>query len=547
MKETPSFALPQTERKIVLAFMAVGFAHLGFGILMGLFQVFQHMGIDLYAYMPFIRHYYQGVTIHGVFNVFVFTICFIGGFLTFVTSYGLKRPLISPKLTWAFVGTTLGGIAILDWALLTNRASVMWTAYAPLQAHPTFYLGMALGVVGTWILLWNVGATYLAWKRDNPGERTPLIAFGALVSLTMWALGSIGVAIEFVFYLLPWSLGWTEGADPLFTRTLFWASGHPIVYFLILPAYISWYFMLPKEVGGRLFSEPLARLSFLLFIPLSLPVGFHHQFVDPGISQGHKAVHMFLTFIVFMPSMITAFTVLASIEVGGRLRGGKGWLGWIRALPWKNPSVTGQLLAMFLYALGGISGLVNGSYTLNLMVHNTLFVPGHFHLTVGTASALTFIAITYWLVPHLTGRKLWSNTMALWQTWLWFIGMAAMSRGMSWAGLMGAPRRTAIGDAPYFMAEWEYAFIFAAVGGTLITISGLLYFINVIATVWKGKKEEATVPIAEPLEEERDMPRLLDRLLPWVAVSLILVAIAYVPPLIQLASNMQSFPGLAPY
>ena len=160
----------------------------------------------------------------------------------------------------------------------------------------------------------------------------------------------------------------------------------------------------------------MARLAFLLFIPLSLPVGFHHQFLDPGVSTGYKAVHAFITFGVFMPSMITAFTVLASIESGGRARGGKGLLGWIKSLPWSDPSFTAQVLAMVLFALGGISGLVNASFTINLVVHNTMFVPGHFHLTVGTATAMTFMAVAYWLVPYLTGKKLWGRRVAVVQS-----------------------------------------------------------------------------------------------------------------------------------
>ena len=80
---------------------------------------------------------------------------------------------------------------------------------------------------------------------------------------------------------------------------------------------------------------------------------------------------------------MTAFTVLASLETGGRARGGKGLFGWVKRLPWGDPSVTSQLLAMVLFALGGISGLMNASFNMNLVIHNTLFVPGHFHLTVG--------------------------------------------------------------------------------------------------------------------------------------------------------------------
>ncbi len=549
MSGVAPYEMRTSEKRLVLWFIGIGFAHLAVGILMGLLQGLQHAGIDLYRVVPLVRHYYQGLSIHGVFNVLVFTTYFIAGFLLFVTGYGLGRPLPGLRLGWVTFWVMTAGLVLVDWALLANKASVLFTSYAPLQAHPAYYVGLVLVVVGTWLLLVIMTQAYLAWRRENPGRRTPLITFGALATIFMWGLASVGIAVQFVGLLIPWSLGLLPGVDPLLSRTLFWFTGHPIVYFWLLPAYISWYFMLPRQVGGRLFSEPLARLAFLLFIPLSLPVGFHHQYLDPGVSVGYKAIHGLLTFAVFMPSMLTAFTVLASVETGGRARGGRGWLGWIGRLPWQDPSVTAQLLAMVLFAFGGISGLVNASFTVNLVVHNTLFVPGHFHLTVGTAVALTFMGVTYWLVPHLTGRRLWSRKAALWQAWLWFFGMTLMSRGMVWAGMLGAPRRTALGSAPYFQPEWTDPLRLAAFGGVLLTVSGVLFFVNLVGTLWGAPRGVTTeVPVAEPVEEGRAMPAFLDRFTPWVTVTAVLVAAAYLPTLYRLFAEMRlTVPGLRPY
>ena len=549
MATSRTYQLQPGERRLVLAYIVIALAHLFVGILLGFMQGMEHAGIDLYRY-TFLRHYYQGLSMHGVYNALIFTTFFIAGFLTFVTVISLKRPMHSQPLNWITFWTMTVGLLMVDWALLTNRASILYTSYAPLQAHPAYYIGLALVVVATLLLLLNLLLTYFAWRKENPGQRTPLPAFGALATMIMWGLASVGIAVEFVFMLIPWSLGWIQGVDPLLTRTLFWFTGHPIVYFWLLPAYISWYFMLPKIAGGKLFSEPLARLAFLLFIPLSLPVGFHHQFLDPGVSEGYKALHALITFGVFMPSMITAFTVLASLETGGRARGGRGWLGWIVKLPWGNPAFTAQGLAMVLFALGGISGLVNASYNLNLVVHNTMFVPGHFHLTVGTAVALSFMAVSYWLVPHLTGKPLWAPKLAVLQSWLWFIGMAIMSRGMSWAGLMGVPRRTALGSAPYILPEWLTAFNWVAFGGAVLTISGVLYFLILIVTAARAKRDGAEAPeapIAEPLHEEQ-LPSYLDRFRPWVVTAVVLIVIGYGPALIQLiSSSTAASPGFKPF
>lgn len=543
------YEVSRSERRLYLWFIGIGFAHLLVGVILGFMQGLQHAGIDLYRVIPIVRHYYQGLTVHGVFNVLVFTTFFIAGFLLFVTGYSLRRP-VDLRLGWITFWVMTIGLAMVDWTVMTNQASVLYTAYAPLMAHWAFYLGLSLIVIGTWLQLLIVGRMVLSWRRENPGKRTPLLAFGALATLLMWGLASVALAVLFVGFLLPWSLEWLSGVDVLLNRTLFWMSGHPLVYFWLLPVYISWYFMLPKQVGGKLFSEPLARLAFLLFIPLSLPVGFHHQYLDPGVAQGYKFIHALLTFAVFMPSAMTAFTVLASVETGGRARGGRGLFGWIRRLPWNDPSVTAQLLAMIMFALGGVSGLMNGSFTMNLVVHNTLFVPGHFHLTVGTASALTFMGIVYWLVPHLTGRRLWSSKLGVIQGGMWFVGMAIMSRGMSWAGVLGAPRRTALGAAPYFMQEWVLPSWFTAIGGVLLTVSGLLFFANLIGSLWLAPKgESVAVPVAEPLIDEGDrIPTLFDRYAPWAGTAIFLVVATYGPTLYRLFGQLSlTIPGLRPY
>src|SRR5690606_35679687 len=126
----------------------------------------------------------------------------------------------------------------------------------------------------------------------------------------------------------------------------FWSSGHPIVYFWLLPAYVSWYGLVPRQAGGELVSDGLARLAFLMFLLYSTPVGFHHQFTDPGISAAWKLVHSLMTMMVGVPSLLTAFTVAASLELGGRRRGGKGFFGWIQKLPWGIVSIAALVYAV---------------------------------------------------------------------------------------------------------------------------------------------------------------------------------------------------------
>jgi cytochrome c oxidase subunit 1 len=398
-------------------------------------------------------------------------------------------------------------------------------------------------------VLANQLLTLRAWRADNPGERVPLMAFVSIMTFLMWGLASLGIAIEVLAFILPWSLGLTTTVDPQFTRTLFWFTGHPIVYFWLLPVYVSWYMLVPRRTGGKLFSDGVVRGVFILFLLLSTPVGLHHQFTDPGVDDGLKFMHGILTFAVFFPSMVTAFTLLAAFENGGRSRGGKGLLGWIPKLPWGDPVVSNQLLAMLAFTLGGATGLINASYTVNLVVHNTAFIPGHFHLTVGTAVALSIMAVSYWMVPHMTGKRLFSRRLAVLQGWMWFGGVLLLSRGLMAAGIDNQPRRIPVNAAPYAPDTWNVWDALAGVGGLLMVGSGLLFFFIIIATLRSKRpadETEAAFDVTETIHGPAESPAFLDRLGLWFGAAVALVLIAYLPVIITQGVRLISpgFDGL---
>lgn len=521
--------------RLAAAYLVVALVALLGGVLTGLLQALEHAGLNLYpAFAPVIRSYYHGLTLHGVLNVLVYTTFFISGFLPWITARALATPLVGP--TWSAFALMTAGFLLAAIPLLGNAATVMFTFYPPMKAHWAFYVGLTLVVVGTWLITLTLARTWRAWRTAHPDARTPLAAFMALATMAMWTLASLGVAAEMVFMLIPWSLGWLPGTDALLARVLFWFTGHPIVYFWLLPAYISWYTLVPRQAGGKLFSDPLARTSFLLFLVLSTPLGFHHQYVDPGIHPGWKLLHAFLTFAVFFPSLLTFFNVVASLEHGARARGGRGWVAWFARLPWGDPSLAAQVLAMLLFTFGGVGGLINASYNLNLVVHNTAWIPGHLHLTVGTAVTLTFMGVTYWWVPYLSGRALWSRRLALVQAWLWFAGMAAFSNALHRLGLMGMPRRTMVGAAPYALPEWKAALPLVGIGGTVLFVSGVLYFLNLALTLAASRAPAPAPPeFAEALSGPEHAPRVLDRWRPWLALAVVLIVIAYGPSLVHLA------------
>ena len=530
----------QTREKRFIGWqIGIALTALAVGTLFGPLQAFEHANWNLYPYLrPFIMSYYQGLTLHGVLNALVFTTIFITGFHTFTIINGLNRPLKAFGLGVAGLVLIVVGLVLAGYAMLTNQASVLYTFYPPMKASPLFYIGLTVLVVGSWMIGWTQFLTLAAWKKEHPGERTPLIAFGSAINAALWQLATLGIAAQMLILVIPWSLDLVPATDILLNRTLFWFTGHPLVYFWLLPAYVSWYGMLPKQVGGKTFSDSLARLAFWGFLLFSTPVGFHHQFADPGVPIAWKYIHTILTFLVVIPSMMTAFTVIASLEKAGRARGGKGLFGWITKLPWSDPSVAAQLLAGLLFFPAGIGGIINASASLDLLIHNTAWIPGHFHLTVATTSTLSFMGITFWMIPHMTGKALYRPKLALASAWTWFVGMIVFSTGMHWLGLLGAPRRVPLSMAPYNNPTWQVSELLTGIGGGILFIAAILYFWVVIGMLTNKQKAVVEVPIAEAEVSPSKTPILLDTWKPWLALSIILVIIGYGPILIQMFSNI---------
>ena len=244
------------------------------------------------------------------------------------------------------------------------------------------------------------------WKAANPGEPVPLAMFATVANAVMWLWTTVGVAAELLFQVIPAALGLNGMVDVGLSRTLFSWTLHAIVYFWLFPSYIAFYTMAPRAAGGRLYSDTMGRLAFILFLLYSLPVGLHHLFMDPEHSNGFKFLQMFLTALVSVPTLLTVFTITASMEVAGRMRGGTGTFGWIKALPWDRPMVLATGLAFLMLFWGGGGGLINMSYGMNAMVHNTSWVTAHFHLIFGGTVVIMYFAIAYAMWPRADGPRL---------------------------------------------------------------------------------------------------------------------------------------------
>lgn len=544
--------LDKRDAKLAMAFMHVAFIALLIGGLCGLLQVLERAGIIT---LPLGIGYYQLLTAHGVLLALVFTTYFIYGFLF----AGLSKTMGTfkdnvRKIAWIGYWVLTLGTLLAAILIILGRANVLYTFYAPLQADPFFYVGLTLFVVGNWIGGVAMLMHYFGWKKEHPGELTPLFGFMTTATIILWFIATIGVAITVLFQIIPWAFGLTDRINIMLSRTLFWYFGHPLVYFWLLPAYIAWYIVIPKVIGGKLFSDSLARLAFVLFLLFSFPVGFHHQLMEPGIADFWKYIQVILTFAVVVPSFLTAFSVFATFEIAGRLKGANGIFGWVKKLPWGDVRFLAPMMGALLFIPAGAGGIINASLQMNALVHNTVWIPGHFHLSVAGACALTFFGVAYWLIPYLTGRTLTKgmNRSGVIQTLLWTFGMIIMSTALHIMGLMGAPRRTAFTTyndhstaLEWFNTPIGNHFV-AALGGTLLFVSIIMMFVNFInLAFYAPKTAETEFPVSEVSEDAATTPAILENWKVWIGITVGLILFAYTIPMIDILQN--SPPGSPVY
>jgi len=458
--------------------------------------------------------YYRILTFHGL-NMLIFWIIFMEiAILYFTCTTLLNSKLFSGAVAWVAFGLMLVGSLLVDVMILGGYGDVLMTSYVPLRAHPLFYLGIILFAVGALIGVFNFFATLYIAKRDKTYEGSvPLVVFGAISAAIIAVVAILHGATALIPAFL-WSVGLIPSVDAQWYRLVWWGLGHTSQQINVTAMVAVWYFMMTLVAGAKPLNQAVCRGAFVLYILFINLASAHHLLVDPGVGAGWKIWNTsYAMYLAVLASMIHGFTVPASLEVAMRKKGyDKGLFGWLLNAPWRNPGFSAIFMSLVIFGfIGGITGVTLGTQQINIIAHNTLRIPGHFHATVVGGTTLAFMGLAYYVVPLIFQKEYYLKGVARIQPYIFAIGIVTMLMGMQFAGSYGVPRR-------HWDVEFSGAQLNAGVDpgahiwlgllgvGGVIAFTGLLIFVLLtVAAVFFGKSNAG-----KPMESWGDVTPLAD-------------------------------------
>lgn len=436
--------------------------------------------------------YYRILTAHGLNMLIFFIIFFEMAVLHFAGPIllGCRQP--APKLGWLGYLLMLIGACTTNAFVFAGKADVLFTSYVPLKAHPAYYLGIILFAVGALVSTSLFFAALVIARREKTYQGSvPLVTFGALTAAIIAVITLIHGALVYVPTFL-WSLGLMK-MDPEVYRMVWWALGHSSQQINVAAHVACWYLLAGLTVGGVVLNEKVSRTAFFLYVLFISMASAHHLLVDPGVGPAWKVWNTsYAMYLAVLASMVHGFTVPAGIETGQRLRGfTQGRFQWLTRAPWGDPGFSALWLSLVIFGFGGgITGVVIGTEQINIIAHNTMRIPGHFHMTVVGGTALCFMGVTYYLIPLIFRKRVALYKLAQLQPYMFGAGITLMGIAMTYAGSFGVPRRhwdISFTHAPFgvqFPPVVDLFMAAMAVGGLLAFLGGLSYCIIAVASVF---------------------------------------------------------------
>jgi cytochrome c oxidase subunit 1 len=439
--------------------------------------------------------FYRILGVLGMSMLIFFIIFFEVAVLYFASTVLVNARSCARKTSWFAFALMVGGALMVEWMMWSGKADVLFTSYVPLRADPLFYLGVILFAVGALTAVAIFFGNLVVAKREKTYEGSlPLVVYGAVTAAIIAVITLLhGAAIYIPTFL--WSLG-VMNVDPEVYRVVWWGLGHSSQQINVAAMVAIWYMLGALTIGSVVVNEKISRSAFVLYILFISMASAHHLLVDPGMGPAWKIVNTsYFMYMAVLASMIHGFTVPAGMELGMRLRGyTNGMFDWLRRAPWHDPGFSSLVFSVFVFGfVGGITGVTIGTEQINIIVHNTLRVPGHFHATVVSGTAVAFMGATYYLIPLVFQKKVAFWKLAQLQPYLFAGGMLIFTLSMTFAGSFGVPRRH--WDISFSVAPFDVQFnpivdvilAFVALGGLLAATGAFLFVGIAVKSVFFGE------------------------------------------------------------
>lgn len=466
---------------IGLRYIATAFAFfLGGGILAGVMRL-QLAFPD--AHIISNDKYNQYFTLHGSCMMFLFAvpIMFEGLSVYFVPLMVGARNIAFPRLNaYSYYLYVCGGIMFYVASLCNTGADRGWFSYVPL-AGPDYGPGKRPDIWAQLITFTEVSALAVAvevivtvFKLRAPGmslNRIPMMVWGEVVTAFMVIFAMPSIMLSSTMLLMDRTCGTqffnpAAGGDVLLYQHLFWWFGHPEVYIIFLPGASIVSTILAPFTRRHVFGYLVLVLSTVSIGFISFGLWVHHMFAT-GIPQIAESFFTAASMMIAVPSAAQVFCWIATLFTGKIILRTPMW--WVLGF-------------LFVFVLGGMTGIFVASVPVDLQLHDTYFVVAHFHyVLIGGAVFPLFAALHYWF-PKMSGRML-NETLGQISFWLFFIGFNVTFFPMHLVGIRGMPRR--VYTYPANMG-WTRLNQIESLGYVLLFISVSIFLWNVVTSLRSG-------------------------------------------------------------